>query len=109
MVSFAEQKEMVLGRKSDTDILISSDSTVGRNNSKIVYESKMGPQGRFVLYDLDSKFGTLVLLRKSFHMVHELNGLSLQFGGDLLQFKVGNRAKNPGDVDLDDPINHASH
>jgi len=91
---------MVLGRKSDVDILISSDSTVGRNNSKIVYEPKMGPQGRFVLYDLDSKFGTLVLLRKAFHMVHELNGISIQFGGDVLQFKVGNRAKNSGDVDL---------
>ena len=39
-------------------------------------------------------------------MVHELNGLSIQFGGDVLQLKVGNRAKSNGEVDVDDPINN---
>ena len=97
---------MILGRKSDTDVVISSDSTVGRTNSKIVFEPNKEERGRFVLYDNDSKFGTLVLLRKPFHMVHELNGISIQFGGDVLQLKVGNKAKSNGEVDVEDPVNN---
>jgi pSer/pThr/pTyr-binding forkhead associated (FHA) protein len=107
MVSFSESKEMIIGRKNDSDIIISSDSTVGRHNSKIVFESARGDKpGRFVLYDLDSKFGTLVLLRKSFHMAHELNGTSLQFGGDVVQFKVGNKSKGHEQINVEDPVNN---
>lgn len=38
LVSFADQKEMIIGRKTDSDILISDDSTVSRHHSKIRFE-----------------------------------------------------------------------
>lgn len=50
LVSFAEQKEMVIGRKSDSDILISEDSTVSRHHSKIVFREEKG-QGKFSIED----------------------------------------------------------
>lgn len=83
MVSFAEQNEMIIGRKADSDIVISEDSTVSRHHSKIAFESGKN-EGRFVLIDNESKFGTLVLLRKEFQMTQELNGISIQLGGDVL-------------------------
>ena len=42
---------MILGRKSDTDVVIASDSTVGRTNSKITFEPNKQGKGIFVLYD----------------------------------------------------------
>ena len=68
LVSFAEQQAMVVGRKSDSDILISDESTVSRHHCRFLYEKDKTNQGRFYIEDKESKFGTLVLLRKELAM-----------------------------------------
>ena len=42
---------MIIGRKSDSDILISDDSTVSRHHSKITFEQGQGQVGKFYIED----------------------------------------------------------
>lgn len=82
---------MIAGRKADSDIVISEDSTVSRHHSRFSFERKNG-EGKFFIEDLDSKFGTLVLLRKQFSMMYPLNGIKIQLGGDVLELRVGSKS-----------------
>ena len=42
---------MIIGRKSDSDIIISEDSTVSRHHSKIIFQISKKNLGRFVVTD----------------------------------------------------------
>lgn len=86
-----------MGRKKDADIVIDEDSSISRYHSSIEYEKdKEGKKGRVYLSDKDSKFGTLVLLKKSVNLSGNLSGLALQFGGSIaiFQFKSNNPIGN---------------
>lgn len=51
LISFAEKKQMIIGRKTDSDILLAQDSTVSRHHSKILFEVTKPDEGRFLLVD----------------------------------------------------------
>lgn len=42
---------MVIGRKTDSDIVISEDSTVSRHHSKMIFEGSKTGLGKFVILD----------------------------------------------------------
>lgn len=97
LISFKEKVNLTMGRKKDADIVIDEDSSISRYHSSIEYEKdKDGKKGRVYLSDKDSKFGTLVLLKKSVNLSGNLSGLALQFGGSIaiFQFKSNNPIGN---------------
>lgn len=79
---------MIIGRKSDADIQLCTDSTISRHHSVIEYVQKNpNLDGKFYLQDNDSKFGTVVLLNVKHPICVDpkLNGVQFQVGGDLIR------------------------
>lgn len=79
---------MIIGRKSDADIQLCSDSTISRGHSVIEYvEGGEGGEGRLYISDNGSKFGTVVLLNAKAPICVDtkMNGVQFQVGGDLIK------------------------
>ncbi len=94
-MSFADKKKLNLGRKHDTDVKISDDISVSRHHSSIRYEEK---DREFLIEDASSKFGTLILIKKRLVVRDISNGLAIQVGPNVFQFKVKRAFGPPGQV-----------
>jgi len=82
LLSFALQPQLKMGRGQEADIKV-PDISVSRCHAQIEFD-----QGKFYLKDLDSKFGTIVLLKES-PIVNNLNKqLQIQIGMHLFVFRL---------------------
>ena len=88
MVSFAEKNKMIIGRRKDSDIVISDDPSVSRHHTILTFvEGKPNTKyakGKFMIEDNNSRYGTLALLKQNLPLKSYLSGISFQFGGDLV-------------------------
>jgi pSer/pThr/pTyr-binding forkhead associated (FHA) protein len=73
-----------LGRGHQSDIIL-DDISVSRGHAEISYK-----KGEFVIKDLDSKFGTLVEMKKAMEIKDELR---IQAGRSLYTFRFGPRIR----------------
>jgi len=79
---------MIIGRKTDADIQLCTDSTISRYHTVIEYVQKNpNLDGKFYLSDNGSKFGTVVLLNAKHPLCVDtkMNGIQFQVGGDLIK------------------------
>lgn len=79
---------MIIGRKTDADIQLCTDSTISRHHTVIEYvQPNPNIDGKFYLSDNDSKFGTVVLLnaKQPLFVDTKMNGIQFQVGGDLIK------------------------
>ncbi|SOV18148.1 conserved protein, unknown function [Plasmodium sp. gorilla clade G2] len=81
LISFADKKYLKLGRGHESDVRI-PDVSISRYHATIKYE-----KGLFKLEDHNSKFGTLVALRKA-REIYPKDTMSLQVGRSVVQFKM---------------------
>jgi hypothetical protein len=93
LVSFADKKKLNLGRKHDTDVRISEDISVSRHHSSIRFDEK---EKEFLIEDVASKFGTLILVKKRLVVRDTSSGLAIQVGPNVFQFKVKRAVGAPG-------------
>jgi len=76
-VSLAKQNKVSVGRRKDVDVRVSDDISVSRHHATISYDSD---RNQFVLQDNKSKFGTLVLIKKSLLVRPHISGVGFQIG-----------------------------
>ena len=88
LISFANKTTMTMGRKKDTDIKVSDDASVSRYHTIFTY-TENNKKGKFYIQDNNSKYGTLIYLKKNLLLKPSLSGICLQMGGDLVQFDFG--------------------
>ncbi|SCO68490.1 conserved Plasmodium protein, unknown function [Plasmodium vivax] len=81
LISFADKKYLKLGRGHESDVRI-PDVSISRYHATIKYE-----KGLFKLEDHNSKFGTLVALRKAREICPK-DTMSLQVGRSVVNFRV---------------------
>ncbi|EUD67740.1 hypothetical protein C922_01929 [Plasmodium inui San Antonio 1] len=81
LISFADKKHLKLGRGHESDVRI-PDVSISRYHATIKYE-----KGLFKLEDHNSKFGTLVALRKAREICPK-DTMSLQVGRSVVNFRV---------------------
>ncbi|ETW34645.1 hypothetical protein PFTANZ_04655 [Plasmodium falciparum Tanzania (2000708)] len=81
LISFADKKYLKLGRGHESDVRI-PDVSISRYHATIKYE-----KGLFKLEDHNSKFGTLVALRKA-REIFPKDTMSLQVGRSVVHFKM---------------------
>lgn len=88
VISLAE-KELKLGRGHESDVRI-SDVSISRCHAMVRFEN-----GQFLLRDNNSKFGTLVALKKPRQLTPD-SPFSIQMGRTVLNFKLkpGNDGRN---------------
>jgi len=80
VMSLAE-KSLVLGRGHESDLRI-ADVSISRCHASIRFED-----GQFLLQDNDSKFGTLVQMRRA-HQIEPTKPISVQIGRTVLSFSL---------------------
>ncbi|SCM06153.1 conserved Plasmodium protein, unknown function [Plasmodium chabaudi chabaudi] len=81
LISFADKTHLKLGRGHESDIRI-PDVSISRYHATIKYE-----EGLFKLEDHNSKFGTLVALRKA-REISTQDTMSLQVGRSVVNFRI---------------------
>ncbi|VEV58663.1 zinc finger protein, putative [Plasmodium vinckei vinckei] len=81
LISFADKTHLKLGRGHESDIRI-PDVSISRYHATIKYE-----EGSFKLEDHNSKFGTLVALRKA-REISTKDTMSLQVGRSVVNFRI---------------------
>jgi predicted component of type VI protein secretion system len=87
MVSLSgEDKQIKIGRGHECD-LRENDISVSRLHAFIKYQ-----EGQFVIFDNNSKFGTLILLRKDFNI--ERKKIALQIGRTVITFSLKQSSVN---------------
>lgn len=74
-----------MGRKNDCDVKITDDASVSRYHTVFEY-AEANNKGKFYIKDNNSKYGTLIYLKKNLLIKPSLSGVCLQIGGDLIQF-----------------------
>ena len=97
LVSFSQKKLLNIGRKKDSDIIMDTDSSISRHHTKVEYVIKPNQDPCFLIEDNESKFGTLVLLKKPLSLEEKYSGLSFQVGGSVLTLEYGNAIQKPTD------------
>ena len=80
MLDMSNQKEFKLGRGHSSDVRL-QDISVSRNHAKLVLED-----GKFYLQDLGSKFGSLLLMKKSIPLCGKYSNISIQVGRTYITF-----------------------
>ncbi|CEL91624.1 unnamed protein product [Vitrella brassicaformis CCMP3155] len=91
VISMAEKKILKLGRGHESDVRI-ADVSISRYHATIRFVND-----NFVLEDHNSKFGTLVAIRKS-HVVDVDSPVSVQVGRSAISLSI---EENPGDVPIE--------
>jgi len=82
VISLAENKLMKLGRSHETDVRI-ADVSISRCHATIRYAD-----GKFILEDHNSKFGTLVAMKKPRVLDASGTAISIQVGRTVLSLSV---------------------
>ncbi len=82
MITLANKNMIRLGRGHDSDIRI-TDISVSRCHAILKYVA-----GRFYVEDHNSKFGTLVLIKRPITLSYDSNNLALQIGRTVLSFTL---------------------
>lgn len=75
-VSFSEMGKISIGRRKDIDVKISDDVSVSRHHANLIYTAS----NEIFLEDNKSKFGTLVLVKKSLRVNPLQAGIGVQIG-----------------------------
>lgn len=88
VISLADNKLLKLGRGHESDIRI-ADVSISRCHATVRFQ-----RGEFVLEDHNSKFGTLVAMRRPRHL-EKGRGLSIQVGRSVLSLSLESRAAEP--------------
>lgn len=83
-VSLSEKSSLSIGRKKDVDVRVSDDISVSRHHASITYDSH---NHNFLLEDNRSKFGTLVLIKKSLSVRPNMKSIGFQIGADVYRFE----------------------
>jgi pSer/pThr/pTyr-binding forkhead associated (FHA) protein len=82
-VSLSEKSSLSIGRKKDVDVRISEDISVSRHHASISYDPV---NHKFLLEDNRSKFGTLVLIKKSLSVRPNMKNVGFQIGAEVYRF-----------------------
>ncbi len=88
ILSLGEKAYVKMGRGQDNDLRI-TDISVSRCHSVLKY-----CQGKFLLEDNESKFGTLVLLQKPLLIHSNMHNMALQVGRSLFYFNVKSKMRS---------------
>lgn len=70
-------------------MVVDEDTTISRYHSKITLE-----KGNIYLSDNQSKFGTLILIRKPINLCSKLSGIVLQFSGTVAKLICNRKSDN---------------
>lgn len=93
VLSLADNKLLKLGRCHESDVRI-ADVSISRCHATIRFH-----RGQFVLEDHNSKFGTLVAMRKARHLEHGSN-ISIQAGRTVLSLSLQTMSPETGQANL---------
>ncbi|KAJ1604699.1 SSM4 like ring finger and forkhead associated(FHA) domain-containing protein [Cryptosporidium canis] len=88
VVSMAEKKDLKLGRGHESDVRI-SDVSISRYHATIRYRND-----NFMLEDHDSKFGTLVSVRRP-QAIDNCHNLALQIGRTVVNLRLSDEPCSP--------------
>lgn len=100
VVSMAEKKDLKLGRGHESDVRI-SDVSISRYHATIRYRND-----NFMLEDNDSKFGTLVSVRRPQAVVNFQN-LALQVGRTVVNLRLSDEPCSPSIGIKELPVNNS--
>ena len=87
VISLKNDEPIFIGRGSNADIKV-SDPTVSRMHSMLKYEIN---NRRILIKDLNSSFGTLVLIKKKLEIINKI--ITLQIGRTFIQACIIDRGK----------------
>ncbi|KAK6590271.1 hypothetical protein RS030_162417 [Cryptosporidium xiaoi] len=102
VVSMAEKKDLKLGRGHESDVRI-SDVSISRYHATIRYRNE-----NFMLEDHDSKFGTLVSVRRP-QAIESNHNLSLQVGRTVVNLRLSDEPCSPSLGIKELPIGSPKH
>ncbi|KAH8741271.1 hypothetical protein FG386_000178 [Cryptosporidium ryanae] len=102
VVSMAEKKDLKLGRGHESDVRI-SDVSISRYHATIRYRNE-----NFMLEDHDSKFGTLVSVRRP-QAIESNHNLSLQVGRTVVNLRLSDEPCSPSLGIKELPIGSPEH
>lgn len=86
-INMSVKPQIKLGRGHESDVRI-ADISVSRFHATVSFDGNSS----FYISDNDSKFGTLVQLKKPFALTSELNGLTLQVGRTSCNFNINTKS-----------------
>ena len=78
---FDDKKELLIGRGNECDLIL-NDITVSRIHSKLIIKDN-----NVFIKDMDSKFGTLILIQNPFLEILKNDNLNVQVGRTYFQIK----------------------
>ena len=96
LIQLKEGCNITIGRSNESDIKV-IDISVSRNHAVINYH-----EGKIYLFDVKSKFGTLVLMKNKVYLKNNLTSLNLQIGRTFIKISEikNDNGKNNGSNNL---------